>query len=103
MVKMVAQNVYLPKKSQKNLFHFLGLKQKFCKLLIAFYEKGARAVRTVHNAVRAQCGRFPRARTTFSFPLCYFLAPHHYLPLPCGEPVCRGCEIGRASLESKGK
>ena len=66
-------------------------------------EKGARAVRAVHNAVRARCGHFPRARTTFSFPLCCFLAPHHYLPLPCGEPVCRGCGIGRASLESKGK
>ena len=31
------------------------------------------AVRAVHHAVRARCIRFPRARTTFSFPLCCFL------------------------------
>ena len=30
-----------------------------------------------------------------SFPLVLVSAPHHHLPLPCGEPVCRGCGIGR--------
>ena len=36
-------------------------------------EKDACAVRAVHHAVRARCGRFPSAPTTFSFPLCCFL------------------------------
>ena len=30
-------------------------------------------MRAVHHAVRARCIGFPRARTTFSFPLCCFL------------------------------
>ena len=47
-------------------------------------EKGARAVRAVSMCT-----------DHFFFPLVLFSAPHHYLPLPCGEPVCRGCRIGR--------
>ena len=46
--------------------------------------RGARVVRA-----------FSTCTGNFFFPLVLFSAPHHYLPLPCGEPVCRGCGIGR--------
>ena len=52
-------------------------------------EKGARAVRAVHNAVRARCWRFPRARTTFSFPLCFFL----HLTTICPSLVVSPCAV----------
>ena len=51
-------------------------------------KRGApRGARAVHS--------FSTCAYNLFFPLVLFSAPHHYLPLPCGEPVCRGCGIGR--------
>ena len=41
------------------------------------------------RAVRARCVRFPRARTTFSFPLCYFL----HLTTICPSLVVSPCAV----------
>ena len=57
--------------------------------LASLYEKGARAVHVVHHAVRARCGHFPRARTTFSFPLCCFL----HLTTICPSLVVSPCAV----------
>ena len=53
------------------------------------FEGDARAVRAVHHAVRARCIRFPRARTTFSFPLCCFL----HLTTICPSLVVSPCAV----------
>ena len=47
------------------------------------------AVRAVHHAVRARCIGFPRARTTFSFPLCCFL----HLTTNCPSLVVSPCAV----------
>ena len=47
------------------------------------------AVRAVHHAVCARCIRFPRARTTFSFPLCCFL----HLTTICPSLVVSPCAV----------
>ena len=47
------------------------------------------AVRAVHHAVRARCIHFPRARTTFSFPLCCFL----HLTTICPSLVVSPCAV----------
>ena len=52
--------------------------------------RGARAVRSFSTCVYK-----------LFFPLVLFSAPHHYLPLPCGEPVCRGCGIGRRTVGAR--
>ena len=46
-------------------------------------------VSAVHHAVRARCIRFPRARTTFSFPLCCFL----HLTTICPSLVVSLCAV----------
>ena len=55
----------------------------------AYLVGNIRAVRAVHHAVRARCVRFPRARTTFSFPLCCFL----HLTTICPSLVVSPCAV----------
>ena len=55
------------------------------------YKRGARGAPRGARAVHW----FSTCAYNLFFPLVLFSAPHHYLPLPCGEPVCRGCGIGR--------
>ena len=60
------------------------------------------AVRAVPHAVRARCIGFPRARTTFSFPLCCF-GWRIWWPKGLNHPISQAQKTGHASLESKGK
>ena len=61
-----------------------GIRRSF-----AVNEGDISAVRAVHHAVRARCIGFPRARTTFSFPLCCFL----HLTTICPSLVVSPCAV----------
>ena len=62
---------------------------KRAEVLCHPYVGDARAVRAAHHVVRARCIRFPRARTTFSFPLCCFL----HLTTICPSLVVSPCAV----------